>query len=608
MAPTLFDRGSTVRWWRRRHAWPAWCPLLVVGVSAIVGTVPVRSARAQGAALVGDVAVCGDGVIEGDEQCDDGNSVGGDGCAANCTNESPRTCRLVEGSGATIQTPLFAIPFNLTGQLLLSAGEVRTSDPHQVVPFVIKTGHLQIPPVSVPDLVCVCIRGLESSELDGNVFSGTLGCGGTGLENTDYASSIDHVIGRLGVAGFTADDCAAAGGTLEDGSSAHPHVGVCNGPMTTTFSGRGPRGSMAVDSSVSISLIEDGGLCASAGGDPSLYGPDGAACTDDDPDQAAAHRFVLTTGTAEAQVLHANASPASINQDGLCRPCVTQVVGAALDCDSFVVGSDTALGGLSLAGAYGSLHDAPGDNVVTMRLACAPAATSTPTVTSTSTPPPTATPTATRTATPPPDMALALTNLALSPGQEALAVPILVKNAVSLKTLDFFLSNVPNDVSLNPGRPCEVSPRAGSASCTASQVGDAIRVSLSAAEAGGISPGDGQVATIYVDDTAPVCSLGSTTALSVSQVEATNNDGGAVSTAASDGSLFCGCKGDIDNNGATDVFDILRCVDFMLGQRVPTASQLGLADVVCDGKINFFDLVQIIDITLGRRLACPVCK
>jgi cysteine-rich repeat protein len=35
--------------------------------------------------------VCGNGIVEGDEQCDDGNTVGGDGCAANCTREDRRT-------------------------------------------------------------------------------------------------------------------------------------------------------------------------------------------------------------------------------------------------------------------------------------------------------------------------------------------------------------------------------------------------------------------------------------------------------------------------------------------------------------------------------------
>jgi len=33
--------------------------------------------------------VCGDGVVEGEEQCDDGNIIPGDGCSASCTAEAP---------------------------------------------------------------------------------------------------------------------------------------------------------------------------------------------------------------------------------------------------------------------------------------------------------------------------------------------------------------------------------------------------------------------------------------------------------------------------------------------------------------------------------------
>lgn len=34
------------------------------------------------------IAVCGNGVIEGTEVCDDNNTVGGDGCRSDCTVES----------------------------------------------------------------------------------------------------------------------------------------------------------------------------------------------------------------------------------------------------------------------------------------------------------------------------------------------------------------------------------------------------------------------------------------------------------------------------------------------------------------------------------------
>ena len=36
--------------------------------------------------------VCGDGVVDGNEQCDDGNTVSNDGCSSTCAVQSGYTC------------------------------------------------------------------------------------------------------------------------------------------------------------------------------------------------------------------------------------------------------------------------------------------------------------------------------------------------------------------------------------------------------------------------------------------------------------------------------------------------------------------------------------
>ena len=38
------------------------------------------------------VAICGDGIVDGTEQCDDGNTTSGDGCSATCTLEPGFAC------------------------------------------------------------------------------------------------------------------------------------------------------------------------------------------------------------------------------------------------------------------------------------------------------------------------------------------------------------------------------------------------------------------------------------------------------------------------------------------------------------------------------------
>jgi hypothetical protein len=75
--------------------------------------------------------------------------------------------------------------------------------------------------------------------------AGVLSCeGGMDLGVT---TTIDHDIGVVGVDGFTADDCAAAGGTVE--GPADPHPGVCNGPTEV--------GPSEADSGIGALLIAD---------------------------------------------------------------------------------------------------------------------------------------------------------------------------------------------------------------------------------------------------------------------------------------------------------------------------------------------------------------
>lgn len=44
---------------------------------------------------------CGNGIVEGEEQCDDGNLAGGDGCSAVCKVPIPRQALLEEAPGSS---------------------------------------------------------------------------------------------------------------------------------------------------------------------------------------------------------------------------------------------------------------------------------------------------------------------------------------------------------------------------------------------------------------------------------------------------------------------------------------------------------------------------
>src|SRR5258706_2783370 len=73
----------------------------VVGNARAIGAAPMRPIL--GFALFTGIlvacggnnntnSVCGDGQVTGSEQCDDGNTVSGDGCSSTCHTEAPVTC------------------------------------------------------------------------------------------------------------------------------------------------------------------------------------------------------------------------------------------------------------------------------------------------------------------------------------------------------------------------------------------------------------------------------------------------------------------------------------------------------------------------------------
>jgi cysteine-rich repeat protein len=75
------------------------------------------------------VALCGNGAQDAGEECDDGNYVGGDGCAANCTVEDRRVGVFSPTQTyATIQTEAIPITLNVTGQEIFRTGRARVTD------------------------------------------------------------------------------------------------------------------------------------------------------------------------------------------------------------------------------------------------------------------------------------------------------------------------------------------------------------------------------------------------------------------------------------------------------------------------------------------------
>src|SRR5262249_54571563 len=114
-------------------------------------------------AAVARAQTCGDRVVEADEQCDDGNTVGGDGCASNCTLEDAHTCQFAQGSKLIEQVQTFQVLYPVRGIQRVFTGRARTSDPSRLIPITIRADGLTFTSIRV-DNSCACLVPLPGPE------------------------------------------------------------------------------------------------------------------------------------------------------------------------------------------------------------------------------------------------------------------------------------------------------------------------------------------------------------------------------------------------------------------------------------------------------------
>ncbi len=351
---------------------------------------------------------CGNGTLQGDEECDDGNNFGADGCAANCTTETARLGIFDPlKTTATVQTEAIPIPLVLTGSWTFRTGKKLAVDRSLAngtifrageIPAAVQADEIVFPPVRVTGLVCACVRGIPFSGFGpGNASAGAIACGDTGLTQVDYRLVQDHNTspGNAGnrsegspddpecndvttlPGGSTSSACReGSGATCDDPED--QHIGVCRGPRVLTRSGGDAgRGSAFLPFNVSISLLRDAGSCSMAGppvGRPCpfpQYGADCLPCTDDDTVFAEAENIPLTTGVSSAAVYDANnngSTPTNaviIAPEESCfgAPCLSANEGSNFDCELLEANPTGGLSGGSLAVTYPAIDSATiGDN------------------------------------------------------------------------------------------------------------------------------------------------------------------------------------------------------------------------------------------------------
>lgn len=398
----------------------------------------------------GGGAVCGNDVVETGEECDDGNNWGGDGCAKNCTNETQRKVIFQDSTSvpldrrarATVQTGALPIAVALAGNQVYTTGSMRNeivrdpegnivSTPGQI-PVVVPADLVAFEPVSVPGLVCACVRGVTADQFfgPGNAGDGAIGCGEQGVENVNYHLRQDHNTtpgspGNGGAAQGLPDDpdctnmfqfevglvspaCTEGFGEICDEPEFIHHgtcnngvcssfntgrrcttdmdCGVCNSPRNIEFfGGPTPPGSALINYNISISLLQDAGICREMRFPDGRcrfrqYGEDCQPCTDDDLVFDPPELLPQTTGTAQGTLFDANNTAGELisefNRQGepvFCPPpvpplpsrqCQTKVQGSPFDCQALLDNPTGGFAGVGLATAYPAIDSAQiGDNV-----------------------------------------------------------------------------------------------------------------------------------------------------------------------------------------------------------------------------------------------------
>lgn len=273
---------------------------------------------------------------------------GGDGCAANCRQETDLTIPLAPGlvvgsdvasatSGVVLNGDVLTLPLPLSGEVTLTVGKPGADGR---TPLVIRAASVRLERVNVPTLLDACVR-----------FVGLQTCGGS-LFEADGSASPSCTAGFAGAVNCPPQrPCAspygpgnAAQGILGCGAEGLSGVNLLAmrnqaGGLSLAYSGTGPPGSATALVTLAVGFVESDG------------------CTDADPVSTRGTPFTVpvTTGTARDAVLGGGTR-------------VTTTSGSPLDCSALAANQPQVVQ-FGLAGVLPTLSEPTvGDTTAVVQL------------------------------------------------------------------------------------------------------------------------------------------------------------------------------------------------------------------------------------------------
>ncbi len=178
---------------------------------------------------------CGNGFVDGDEECDVQDSLGGMGCAVNCTNE-----REVVGRISNLVLEQYR-DRSFVGDMALYVGKVRNPPPPPCVPAVVRSFRGE--PSCVAE-TCLCVEAQVDPDSYGvgNAGLAKLGCSGT-LQDIEGIATLEVWTAEAGGYGndhlpCTEDDPGRDGAQRLVTAPFHAAIDLCGG----SCAGRGAGG------------------------------------------------------------------------------------------------------------------------------------------------------------------------------------------------------------------------------------------------------------------------------------------------------------------------------------------------------------------------------